>query len=501
MADSNGRRTTPERLAIPALVHATSTLARVSPVRRTVVGLIEGWMRRDSARSRANSGLPLGVCDDRAVMRLALLRTIERVLSESNLAPAVLRNAGQAVLRATMQRGNQRTSRGFRARHGKYPPGFLTISPGKACNLRCTGCYADSGQAAEKLDWSTFDRIITETKTLWGKNFFVLSGGEPFAYRSEGKGILEAAGKHDDCLFMAYTNGTLIDGHVAQRLAQVGNLSPAISLEGWREHTDARRGEGVFAQAMAAMAQLRKAGVPFGVSLTATRHNADEIMSEEFIDFLFSAQGALYGWIFHYMPIGRAHTLDLMPTPQQRLELWRRSWEIIREKRIFLADFWNHGTAVDGCLSAGGIDGGGYMYIDWNGSVTPCVFVPYSPVSIEEVYARGGTLTDAWTDPFFAGIRDWQAGYKKGNGKHGNWLAPCIIRDHHDEFRRLLREHEPDPSDSSAEEALMDPEYEQGMVAYGAAYQELSGEVWRKQYLRAEEAGRSESDASIRRKG
>jgi hypothetical protein len=47
----------------------------------------------------------------------------------------------------------------------------------------------------------------------------------------------------------------------------------------------------------------------------------------------------------------------------------------------------------------------------------------------------------------------------------------------------------------------MDPEYEQGMVAYGAAYQELSGEVWKKQYLCAEETGRSESDARIRGKG
>jgi MoaA/NifB/PqqE/SkfB family radical SAM enzyme len=501
MADTNGRRTTLERLAIPVLVRAGLTLARTSPVRRAATALVEGWMRRDSATSQVTSGLPPGVCDDRAAMRLALVRTVERALSDSNLAPAVLRRGGDAILQAILSRDEVRASDRFCDQHGKGPPAFLTISPGKACNLRCTGCYADSGQAAEKLAWSTFDRIISETKTLWGKDFLVISGGEPFAYRSEGKGILEAAAKHKDSLFMAYTNGTLIDDQVAERLAELGNLTPAISVEGWRERTDARRGEGVFDQVLATMARLRKAGVPFGVSLTATRHNAEEILSEEFIDFLFEEQGALYGWIFHYMPIGRAYTLDLMPTEEQRLELWRRSWEIIREKRIFLADFWNHGTAVNGCLSAGGFDGGGYMHINWNGSVTPCVFVPYSPVNIKQVYDRGETLTDAWADPFFAGIRDWQADYRKDNGRHGNWLAPCIIRDHHDDFRRLLIEHEPDPSDPSATEALMDPEYEQGMVAYGAAYQALSGEVWKKQYLRAEETGRSESDARIRGKG
>ena len=84
-----------------------------------------------------------------------------------------------------------------------------------------------------------------------------------------------------------------------------------------------------------------------------------------------------------------------MPTPEQRLKMWLRSWEIIREQQIFIADFWNHGTAVFGCLSAGHYDGNGYLYINWKGSVNPCVFVPYSPVNINRAYANGGTLTDA----------------------------------------------------------------------------------------------------------
>ena len=100
-------------------------------------------------------------------------------------------------------------------------------------------------------------------------------------------------------------------------------------------------------------------------------------------------QGALYGFIFQYMPIGRSFTLDLMPTPQQRLWMWRRSWEIIRERQIFLADFWNHGTLSQGCISAGRDNGGGYLYVDWNGAVSPCVFMPYSPVNINDVLRRG----------------------------------------------------------------------------------------------------------------
>jgi hypothetical protein len=33
----------------------------------------------------------------------------------------------------------------------------------------------------------------------------------------------------------------------------------------------------------------------------------------------------------------------------------------------------------------------------------------------------------------------------------------------------------------------MDPDYEQGMVAYGRQYQELSGPIWKSQYLCMEE--------------
>ena len=50
----------------------------------------------------------------------------------------------------------------FRARHGQAPPDFLVISPGKACNLRCQGCYATSGVHREKQSWSNFERLVAE---------------------------------------------------------------------------------------------------------------------------------------------------------------------------------------------------------------------------------------------------------------------------------------------------------------------------------------------------
>ncbi len=69
-----------------------------------------------------------------------------------------------------------------------------------------------------------------------------------------------------------------------------------------------------------------------------------------------------------------------MVTPEQRLRLHQRMWEVLQEKKVFLMDFWNFGTATHGCLAAG--RQGGYFYVSWNGDVIPCVFIPYAAANI-----------------------------------------------------------------------------------------------------------------------
>jgi len=455
-------------------------MARSPIVRGTDTHEVERMLMPWLKESRSDPSKLPGVEDDRAAMGLAIVNSVERALEGNHLSDAYIRSVLQILVKGLFyEQGDQSAAQRFQTQYGMRAPTFLLLSPGKACNLRCTGCYADSTEMSKTLEWSIVDRMITEAKTLWGARFFVISGGEPFAYRSEGKGILELIEKHSDCFFLAYTNSTLINEKVSQRLSQAGNMLLAISVEGWQARTDERRGTGVFDKVLATMRQLRQDGVPFGISLTGTRYNAEEILSEEFIDF-FIDQGALFAWLFQYMPIGRSFTLDLMVSPQQRAWMWRRSWEIVREKRFFLADFWNSGTACDGCLSAGGHGAGGYFYVDWNGAVSPCVFMPYSPVNIKEVYTRGGTLNDVWQEPFFRSLRDWQLDYKKSNR---NGLAPCPNRDHHDELEQLVRAYEPDPTDGNAAETLTDPGYTAGLVAYNRKYQAITDEIWEKHYI------------------
>ncbi len=430
---------------------------------------------------------PPAVQADKLALALALLRVIERVLAERRVSDASWRGLlDRLVYDVLIRRGDEAQKKAFVARHGASPPAFLTLSPGKACNLRCVGCYANSGPTPEKLPWATFERIVREAHDLWAMRFFVISGGEPLAYKDEGKGILDMAERYPDCFFLFYTNGTLIDDKVARRLGELGNLSPGISVEGLREATDARRGQGVFAKVVAAMERLRREKVLYGLSVTATRDNADAVFSDEAVDFFFEKMGALYAWVFHYMPIGRAFTLDLMLTPEQRVRLYDRVWSLVRERRLLIADFWNCGTATNGCIS--GARPGGYLYIDWNGAINPCVFVPYSPTNIHDVYARGGTLDEVWDEPFFAAIRAWQRryGYREDGepcARCGNWMTPCLIRDHHEEFQRLVQDYRPQPADDDARAALADPRYHEGLVRFGRKLAELTDPVWESQYV------------------
>ena len=247
------------------------------------------------ARIRARGELPasalrhpVAVEQDKIALGLAALGAAERGLARGQLgAPALralLRNLYSGVF---VHRGGTSAKDRFRARHGQTPGDFLVISPGKACNLRCRGCYANSGAHRERLDWTTFERTVREAHDTWGTRVFVISGGEPLAWRDGGRSFLDLAERFPDCFFVMYTNGTLIDDAVAKRLGRLGNVSPALSIEGMKERTDARRGEGVFDKVLAAMERLRREGVIIGVSLTATRENADEILSDEVVETFF----------------------------------------------------------------------------------------------------------------------------------------------------------------------------------------------------------------------
>jgi MoaA/NifB/PqqE/SkfB family radical SAM enzyme len=476
------------RRLVSVVAWAGPNVARFGPLRRP---LVRKYIKRawaDAGRDIEVGKKPPGMIRDRTAMGISILKAVDRGLAEGRIGRANLdRLLNVLIGDSFVTHGIPGAKDRFQAKYGCRPPGFLLISPTKTCNLRCTGCYADSGTSKEKLEWPIIHRMVREARDLWGLVFVVLSGGEPLAYKDEGKTVLDLAEMNQDMFFMMYTNGTLITDEVARRLSKLGNLIPAISVEGLGKATDKRRGRGVFDQIVAAMERLRRHKVFFGVSMTATRDNADTLLSDEVINFYYDKMGAAFGWLFHYMPMGRAYTLEMLPTPEQRLAMFKRAWQLVHDRQLFLADFWNSGTAANGCQSAG--HPGGYLTVDWDGKIAPCVFVPYTPLNIHDVYAQNKNLNDVWEHPFFDKLRNWQWDYSNEHkytkgGHHGNLTMPCPIRDHYDEFFKILKEHNPEPIDENAQAAMEDPDYYKGMVAYNRDVAKLFEPIWENEYMK-----------------
>ena len=414
----------------------------------------------------------------------AIDRALDRGAISSRVREKILKNLfGKIML------PKKDVQEAFYEKYKIYPPGFITISPTAHCNLFCEGCYANSSNRDKiHLDFDVFCRILEEKQRDWDSNFTVISGGEPLMWRSRGKTLLDLLRKYQDQFFMMYTNGTLIDERMADAIAEVGNLTPAVSLEGFEEATDKRRGKGTFSKILKAFDNLRRVGVPFGVSLTATRENVEAMMSREFIDFCFEQQGAIYAWFFQYMPIGRHFTLEHLVTPEQRLAMYKAQWDYMQNKKLFFVDFWNGGPISQGCFSGG--RRGGYFYINWNGDVTPCVFFPYSTHNVYKIYENGGTINDVLLTGLFQDLRQWQKEYgysevgKSDPDKIGNWLAPCPIRDHHKAAWEMIQRNNARGIDLPAQEAVLDEKYHAMLEEYGERVSQLTQGEWERDYLR-----------------
>jgi len=306
-------------------------------------------------------------------------------------------------------------------------------------------------------------------------------------YKADGKTLIDLFREFNDMFFLVYTNGTLLTEGLALKLAELGNVTPAISIEGWEEQTDDRRGKGVYKRILSATANLRNAGVPFGISVTATSKNVDVLLKDDFYDYFFNEEGASYMWQFQLMPIGKGKDVrELMITPEQRVKLFKKWKQLITDKKIPVADFWNSSSLSSGCIAYGRWNG--YFYIDWNGNVMPCVFVPYYVDNIKDIYAEGKNLADALQSKMFKNGRKWQKdyGFEKKQDEKGNVLMPCSIRDHYQNFKYNILTPDVKGEDEEAEEILHDSEYEKMMIEFDDNLERLTQQIWEEEYLSKE---------------
>lgn len=283
-------------------------------------------------------------------------------------------------------------------------PWAILLDPTSACNLHCTGCWAADYGNALNLSYDDIDSIITQGKEL-GVHVYIYTGGEPLVRK---KDLIKLCEAHPDCAFLCFTNATLIDEAFCQEMIRVKNFVPAISAEGDEASTDSRRGEGTYQKVDQAMDLLREHGLPFGVSICYTSVNSPSVTSEEYFDWLID-KGALFAWIFTYMPVGKDSPTDLMPTPEQREKLYYFVEKMRQTKPLFTLDFQHDGEYVGGCIAGGRR----YLHINAAGDVEPCVFIHYSNANIHD-----STLLDCLRSPIFMQ-------YYHEQPFNDNYMRPC----------------------------------------------------------------------------
>ncbi len=383
------------------------------------------------------------------------LKIAQRILKELN--PRCRYSFINNFLVNAVLEGNKKRYQVINGKKEVLAPFTVLISPTMRCNLRCEGCYAGEYSRKDDLEIDIIDRIVSEGKEM-GVYLYTILGGEPFL-RTD---LFKIYRKHKDAVFQVFTNGHLLNEELCHQISDLGNVAPMVSIEGFEEQTDKRRGNNSFKKALNAMHLLKESGVFFGISVVPTRYNTEVVTSNEFIDFILE-EGAFVLWYFLYMPVGRDPDLSLMPTPEQRNMVRLTTERIRKEKPLLVVDFWGDAPLVGGCIA-----GREYIHINSKGEVEPCIFFHFAVDNIKEK-----SLKEVFHSQFMESIR-------RRIPYSSNLLKPCMIIDHPHILREVCLENKPKPTHPGMERLLN--EFASILDIYAKNLSNLYDPIWKEEF-------------------
>jgi MoaA/NifB/PqqE/SkfB family radical SAM enzyme len=145
-----------------------------------------------------------------------------------------------------------------------------------ACSWRCVFCYNARHHDAARLSGEEWFGVLDELRGL-GTLWVALTGGDPVAHPD----FLRIAQAARDRAFglRVFTNGALVDGTMARRIARLKPLSVELSLHGAtaKTHDRATRRAGSFVSMRTAMEHLLRSGARVVLKTPVTRINEGSI--------------------------------------------------------------------------------------------------------------------------------------------------------------------------------------------------------------------------------
>ena len=322
---------------------------------------------------------------------------VERIVADA--LRATLKNPKESAYMLKFASASKKASkkRAVAEAAGEHIPPFLITSITSSCNLHCAGCYSRCNEATtdnkpvDQLSAEEWKRIFDEAEEL-GVSFILLAGGEPLLRWD----VMQEAGKKPGILFPVFTNGTFIGEKYMKLFDSHRNLVPVISIEGNKDKTDLRRGEGVYDKIINVMDGLCERNLIFGTSVTVTSENLDEVTSDTFLRSL-SERGCKVVIYVEYVPVTEEST-ELALSDSQRDHLLAEVGRVRsdHEDMVFVS-FPGDEKSSGGCIAAGR----GFFHINSHGGAEPCPFSPYSDVNVRET-----SLRDAMHSKLFGSLRD-----------------------------------------------------------------------------------------------
>ena len=351
-----------------------------------------------------------------------MTRGVERIVADAIKATVKNPRESAYMLRFAAASKEASKKRAGLEKKGKHVPPFLIASITSSCNLHCEGCYSRCNNATsddspvDQLSDEDWSRIFDEADEL-GLSFILLAGGEPMLRR----GVIEAASGKKNILFPVFTNGTYMTKHYFELFEKNRNIVPIMSIEGEKETTDARRGEGIYDKLMSNMVELKNRGIIFGTSITVTTENYKEVTSDDFIKEL-SDKGCKAVIYVEYVPVTDEST-DLAPGDKEReyqiSEINRL--RNVHPEMVFVS-FPGDEKSSGGCIAAGR----GFFHINSHGGAEPCPFSPYSDINV-----KNSSLREAINSTLFQTMIE--EGMLKDEHKGG-----CVLFEKRDKMNEIM---------------------------------------------------------------
>ncbi len=306
-----------------------------------------------------------------------------------------------------------------RIRRGEYFPPFLYLSILNSCNLRCQGCWVDVEAERTEIDLATLNRTIEDAKAH-GNAFFGILGGEPFMHPE----LLDLLAAHPDCYFQIFTNGQFITEKIAERLRQLGNATPLVSIEGREITSDERRGnKDVLNRTLRGLGHCLDAGLLTGVATSVCRTNIDELLTRGWLEELIR-RGVHYVWYHTYRPVGPKMNPGLALRPDQLVAVRKFVVQMRSEMPIAIIDaYYDHrGQAV--CPMSTGIS----HHVGPAGDIEPCPIIQFAVENIRDGRGVYATMRDS---AFLKDFRELSAQATRG----------CVVLERPDLVKELALRH------------------------------------------------------------